>query len=90
VSVRWWRVAIVFEDDGAPHTWTFHVRALTEKRAEALVRDRVGRDESAVDGCFPSEPLPTAIQTDEIVADWGPYRRSWNDPTIAHLKGLLR
>jgi len=89
VSVRWWRIAVVYEDDGAPHTWTFHVRALTEKRAQALVRERVGRDDFAVFGCFPSEPLPNAKQTDEIVADWGPYRRSWEDPTVAPLKGLL-
>jgi hypothetical protein len=65
------------------------VRALTEKRAQALVRDRVGRDDFAVFGCFPSEQLPTAKQTDEIVADWGPYRRSWKDPTIRELRALL-
>jgi len=75
MNVRWWR--------------TFHVRALTEKRARALVGDRAGRDDFAVYGCHPSEPLPTAKQTDEIVADWGPYRRSWDDPTVAHLRELL-
>jgi len=89
MNVRWWRIAIVYEDDGAPHTWTFHVRALTEKRALGLVTDRVERDDFGVIGCHPSEPLPTAKQTDEIVADWGPYRRSWDDPTISHLRALL-
>ena len=89
MNVRWWRIAIVYEENGAPHTWTFHVRALTDKRAQALVRDRVGRDDFAVFGSHPSEPLPTAKQTDEIVADWGPYRRSWKDPTVAPLRALL-
>jgi len=89
MNVRWWRVAIVYEEDGAPNTWTFHVRALTEKRAHALVGKRLARDDFAVYVSHQSDPLPTAIQTDEIVADWGPYKRSWSDPTIAHLRDLL-
>jgi len=89
VNVRWWRVALIYEDDGAPHTHTFHARALTEKRALALVVDRMARDDFHVYGCHPSEPLPTAPKEEKIVADWGPYLRSWEDPSIAYLRTQL-
>ncbi|MHC4547429.1 MAG: hypothetical protein ACYTEZ_01520 [Planctomycetota bacterium] len=90
MKVRWWRVGVVFERDGDPWTWTLHVRALTEASARRLVAERVGEAPHAVYACQPSEPLLRVAATEEVVADYGPYRRSWQDPTIAHLRSLLR
>jgi hypothetical protein len=89
VNPRWWRIAIVYEDAGEPWTWTFHVRAFTETSARALVGERVDHD-FVVYGCHPSEPLPTAPRDEEIAADYGPWRRSWDDPTVAPLRERLR
>jgi len=88
MNPRWWRIAIVFEEEGAPRTWTFHVRAFTEKRARELVAERVGHP-FAVYACHPSDPLPRAPREDEIAADYGPWRRSWDDPAVAPLRALL-
>lgn len=88
MNPRWWRIAIVYEDAGEPWTWTFHVRAFTEKSARALVVERVER-QFVVYGCHPSEPLPTAPRHEEIAANYGPWKRSWDDPTIAPLRNLL-
>jgi len=86
---RWWRIAILYEEEGDPYTWTFHVRAFTEKRARELVAEQVGR-EFAVYVCHPSDPLPTAPRAEEIAAQYGPWKRSWNDPLIAPLLDLGR
>ena len=88
MSPRWWRIAIVYEDDGDPWTWTFHVRAFTEKTARALVSGHVGRP-FVTFGCFPSEPLLTAPREEAIAAHYGPWRRSWEDPTVASLRELI-
>ena len=89
MNVRWWRLAIVYEESGEPWTWTFHVRAFTEKRARALVGESVGRAEFAVYVCHPSDPLPTALQQEAVVADYGPYRRSWDDVALRPLRARL-
>ena len=49
---------------------------------------RVDR-EFAVYVCHPSDPLPKAPREEEIAANYGPWRRSWKDPTIAPLRNLL-
>ena len=88
MKIRWWRIGVVYEDDGAPHTKTFHVRARQEKGARALVAGRVDR-EHAVYACAPSEPLLRVKDVEEIVAEYGPYQRSWDDPDLKSLKALL-
>ncbi|MHC4939709.1 MAG: hypothetical protein ACYTHK_12120 [Planctomycetota bacterium] len=88
MNPRWWRIAILYEEDGTPWTWTFHVRAFTEKAARTLVEQRVDR-EFAVYVCHPSDPLPTAPREEEIAADYGPWKRDWDDPTIAELREKL-
>ena len=88
MNPRWWRIAIVYEEDGDPWTWTFHVRAFTEKTARALVEARVDR-EFAVFGCHPSDPLLTAPREEAIAADYGPWRRAWDDPAMVPLRPLL-
>lgn len=85
---RWWRVGVVFLREGDPWTWTFHVRAFTERAARALVAERVG-SRHAIYVCHPSDPLPRVAKVEEIAADYGPYRRSWEDPTITHLRALI-
>jgi len=87
-SPRWWRIAIVYEDQGIPYTWTFHVRAFTEKRARELVAAKADRA-FAVYVCHPSDPLPTAPREEEIAASYGPWKRSWADPALAPLRPLL-
>jgi len=89
MNVRWWRVAVVYEDNGAPRTWTLHVRAFTEESARALVASRVGDRSFFVYACQPSDPLTKVANREEIVADYGPYERSWDDPTLAHLRAEL-
>ena len=89
MNIRWWRLAIVYEEAGDPWTWTFHVRAFTEKRARALVAKSAGREHFAVYVCHPSDPLPTAVQEEAVVADYGPYHRSWDDPGVHHLRADL-
>ena len=84
-QLRWWRIGALLERDGGPWTWTFHVRALSERRARALVAERVGV-EHRVYVCHPSDPLPKAPVKDEIAAEAGPFRRSWADPMMAALK----
>ncbi|MEM8883615.1 MAG: hypothetical protein AAGD14_06095 [Planctomycetota bacterium] len=81
MNPRWYRVAIFYEEDGHPFTWTFHVRAFTEKAAVGLVEEHVGRD-CTVFGCFPSDPLPTAPRHEEIAAHYGPWKRSWDEPGL--------
>ena len=89
MSPRWWRIVLVYEDDGDPWTWTFHVRAMLEKNARALVAAKVNRKRFSIFDCVPSEPLPTAPREDLVVANYGPWRRSWEDPTIAPLRELI-
>lgn len=89
MNPRWWRVVLVYEEDGDPWTWTFHVRAMTEKKARALVAAEVGREDLAIFVCAPSAPLPTAPREDVIVANYGPWRRSWQDPTVEPLRQKL-
>ena len=89
MNVRWWRVAVVFEDAGEPCTWTLHVRAFTDESARRLVAQRVGARPFLVYACQPSEPLTRVANKEEIVADYGPYRRSWDDPMVAHLRRSL-
>ena len=89
MSPRWWRIVLVYEDAGDPWTWTFHVRAMSEKIARALVAKQSGLKEFAIFVCSPSEPLPTAPRENIIVANYGPWRRSWSDPTITPLRELL-
>ena len=88
MTVRWWRLGILYEEEGAPWTWTFHVRARTENKARALVTARVGRPHG-VYACVASDPLLRVEQVEEIVAEAGPFRRSWNDSTVAGLRALL-
>ena len=89
MNVRWWRVAVVFEKEGAPCTWTLHVRAFTEESARRLVEQRVGERPFFVYACQPSEPLTKVANREEIVADYGPYERSWDDPMLAGLRSNL-
>ena len=89
MRVRWWRMGVVFERDGDPWTWTLHVLAFHESGARRQVAGKVGGPH-AVYACQPSDPLLRAADTEEVVADYGPYRRSFEDPTIAHLEDLLR
>ncbi|MHC4933346.1 MAG: hypothetical protein ACYTGV_14270 [Planctomycetota bacterium] len=86
---RWWRVGVLFERDGEPFTWTFHVRAPDAKGALELVDGRVKERPYAVFVCHPSEPLARASRKPEVAAAYGPYRRSWRDPSIGHLRKLL-
>jgi hypothetical protein len=81
MKVRWWRVGVLFERDGDPWTWTFHVRAFTEASAQRLVAEKVDAPHE-VYACVGSEPLMRVANREEIVADYGPYRRSWGDPAI--------
>lgn len=83
---RWWRVGVLLERDGAPWTWTFHVRAFTEKSARSLVEARVGEVRHVIYACHASEPLLRAAREEAIAADYGPYRRSFEDPAIARLR----
>lgn len=80
----WWRIAVLIERDGAPWTWTFHVRARTERKARTLVAAHVGGPHT-VYACHPSDPLFRASPQEEIAAHYGPYRRSWDDPMLAGL-----
>jgi hypothetical protein len=82
---RWWRIGVVFERDGDPWTQTFHVRALSERAARRLVAEAVGAPHG-VHVCHPSDPLLQVSRKEEIAATYGPFRRSWADKTIAHLR----
>ncbi|MHC4953358.1 MAG: hypothetical protein ACYTGZ_05665 [Planctomycetota bacterium] len=82
MNIRWWRVAIIYEESGDPWTWTFHVRAFTEKRAIELAGKRAARTDFTVYTCHPSDPLPSAVQEEAVVAAYGPYHRSWADRTL--------
>lgn len=84
---RWWRVAVLLEAEDGPSTWTFHVRAFTEERARMLVAERLGRPH-AVYACVASEPLGGVAPCEEVVADYGPWRRDWADPALAPLRAL--
>ena len=88
MKVRWWRLGILYEEQGAPWTWTFHVRARTERKARELVTARVNRPHG-VYACVASDPLLRVEQVEEIVAEAGPFRRSWNDPVMLPLRELL-
>ena len=85
---RWWRMGVLIERDGDPWTWTFHVRALSERRARGLVAQRVG-GEHQVYACHPSDPLPKARQIDEIAAEAGPFHRSWKDPLMIRIRNRI-
>lgn len=82
---RWWRIALYVEREGAPHTWTFHVRAPTEAKARSLVADHLRGEAHTIYVCHPSDPLRSASPEPEIAAHYGPYRRSWKDPMLAAL-----
>jgi len=92
MKVRWWRVGVLFEKDDGPWTWTFHVRAFTEASARRLVAEKIdGAHE--VYACVGSEPLMRVANREEIVADFGPYRRSWSDPAlgvVSHQLSVIR
>jgi len=83
--IRWYRIGLLFERDGEPFTATYHVRALSGERARALVAERVGGPHR-VHACESSAPLRQVAEVEEIVAHYGPYRRSWNDPMVASLR----
>ena len=83
MTPRWWRVGVILERDGDPWTWTFHVRAPTEKSARALVAGHIGEESFTVHVCHPSDPLLHVANREEIAAHYGPYRRSWEDPAMA-------
>lgn len=85
MNVRWWRMAVLFERDGAPLTWTMHVRAFTEASARALVAREV-EGKHLVYACAPSEPLARVAPKEEVVARYGPYARSWEDPALDGLR----
>ena len=86
MHVRWWRMGIVLEWEAQPHTWSLHVRAKTEKKARSLVAYRVAADYPGaphlVHTCEPSDPLLKVANEERIAADFGPYKRSWNDPVL--------
>lgn len=85
-KLRWFRLSLYVERDGDPWTWTFHVRAFNEANARRLVAERLLGEAHVIYACEPSEPLPRATPKEEIVADYGPYRRSWNDPMMAQVR----
>jgi hypothetical protein len=82
MKLRWFRLSLYVEREGDPWTWTFHVRAMTEASARRLVADRLSGEAHTVYACEPSEPLSKVEPKEEIVADYGPYRRSWEDPML--------
>jgi hypothetical protein len=82
-KLRWFRLSLYVEREGDPWTWTFHVRAFGEESARKLVAERLKGEAHTVYACEPSEPLSRAKPKEEIVADHGPYRRSWKDPMMA-------
>ncbi len=84
---RWWRIGLIVEREGDPWTWTFHVRAPTEKQALALVAGHLGREPYRIYECHKSEPLLKAPRTPEIAAHFGPFRRSRSDPLLGGTKG---
>ena len=84
---RWWRVAVWFEEGGDPFTQTFHVRAVTERKARTLVGEALDGREHTVYVCHPSDPLNKASREEFIAATYGPYRRSRDDPAIRTLLG---
>ena len=86
---RWWRVAVVLERDGAPWTWTFHVRAFAEAKARALVAEPFGAARHAVYACVSSDPLSRVAPKEQVLVDDGPWPRSWEDPAMAPLHALL-
>jgi hypothetical protein len=87
VTLRWWRACVLVERDGDPWTWTFHVRAFTERNALRLVAQRVGGPHAVI-ACHASDPLPKAAPVEEVVADFGPWRRSFADPAMAPYSGM--
>ncbi len=88
MKVRWWRMGVVFEREGDPWTWTLHVRAFTEASARRLVAERIDGPHE-VYACVGSEPLMRVANREEIVADYGPYRRSWRDPAMIGFRRAL-
>ncbi|HEX5137304.1 MAG TPA: hypothetical protein VFY93_10045 [Planctomycetota bacterium] len=85
-KLRWFRLSLFVERDGDPWTWTFHVRAFSEANARKLVAERLKGEAHVIYACEPSEPLSRAPPKEEIVADYGPYRRSWRDPMMAQVR----
>lgn len=82
-KLRWYRLSLYVERDGDPWTWAFHVRAFSEANARKLVAERLEGEAHVIYACEPSEPLSRAPPKEEIVADYGPYHRSWKDPMMA-------
>ena len=89
MNVRWWRMGVIYERGGNPWTHTFHVRAFTEEGARRLVGQRLVGIRHAFHACQPSDPLLRVANREEIVAEFGPYERSWDDETIQHLRELV-
>jgi hypothetical protein len=85
-KLRWFRLAVLLERAGEPWTWTFHERAFTEENARRLVAERLRGKAHTVYACEPSQALAKAAPKEEVVADYGPYRRSWDDPMLAGLR----
>lgn len=86
MTLRWWRLCVLLVRAGEPWTWTFHVRAFTEATARRLVAERAG-EPHAVLACHASDPLPKAPPVEEVVADYGPWRRSFEDPMMSPYSG---
>ena len=86
MKLRWWRVALYVEREGDPWTWTFHVRAFTEKTARRLIDERLEGEAHTIFTCVPSERLTNIKQEEKIAADYGPYRRSWSDPEMGAVR----
>ena len=57
MTLRWWRLGVVVERDDALFTWTFHVRAFTERTARARDDHRVRRHQNTT----PSESRPSSL-----------------------------
>ena len=89
MTPRWWRLGVLVEREGAPWTMTFHARARSEAGARRLVAERLPGERHAVYACRKSEPIPKLPREEDVAAVFGPYRRSWDDPAVAKLRGLL-
>ena|GEM_PF-7098120 len=87
MTIRWWRVGVLFERDGSLWTETFHVRAFTREAACRMVAERLDDRPHEVYACQASDPLLRVVQREEIVAAFGPYRRDPRDPTLAARRG---
>ena len=82
---RWWRVGVLFLENGDLFSQTFHVRAAAEPKARELVAEALDHRPHAIHVCHPSDPLRTAPRKEFIAATYGPYPRSLQDPAIKSL-----